>query len=117
MTLLNPFQEVFEQGTGLDYPDTGFNPLSIIDAKLSTFKADCDVLARYLMVTDRKESGSYWNDEGAEFLSLVIAGTVLYEKPDLHNLPFVYERVREDLDTLKEWFAYIVQKDHPALAP
>ena len=115
VVLLNPFQEVFEQGTGLDYPDTGFNPLTIIDPKLSTFKADCDVLARYLMVTDRKESGSYWNDEGAEFLSLVIAGTVLYEKPDLHNLPFVYERVREDLDMLQDWFAYIVAKDHPAL--
>lgn len=97
VVLLNPFQEVFEQGTQLVYPDTGFNPLSIIDPALSTFKADCDVLARYLMVTDRKESGSY-NDEGAEFLSLVIAGTVLYEKPALHNLPFVYDRVREDLD-------------------
>lgn len=115
VVLLNPFQEVFEQGTGLDYPDTGFNPLSIIDPALSTFKADCDVLARYLMVTDRKESGSYWNDEGAEFLSLVIAGTVLYEEPDLHNLPFIYDRVREDLGTLQDWFAYIVAKDHPAL--
>ena len=115
VVLLNPFQEVFEQGTGLDYPDTGFNPISIIDPALSTFKADCDVLARYLMVTDRKESGSYWNDEGAEFLSLVIAATVLYEESDLHNLPFIYERVREDLDTLKEWFAYVVEQDHPAL--
>lgn len=115
VVLLNPFQEVFEQGTGLDYPDTGFNPLSIIDPALSTFKADCDVLARYLMVTDRRESGSYWNDEGAEFLSLVIAATVLYEEPDLHHLPFVYDRVREDLADLQAWFAYVIEQDHPAI--
>ena len=115
VVLLNPFQEVFEQGTGLDYPDTGFNPLSIIDPALSTFKADCDVLARYLMVTDRRESGSYWNDEGAEFLSLVIAATVLYEEPDLHHLPFVYDRVREDLADLQDWFAYVIEQDHPAI--
>lgn len=115
VVLLNPFQEVFEQGTGLDYPDTGFNPLSIIDPALSTFKADCDVLARYLMVTDRRESGSYWNDEGAEFLSLVIAATVLYEEPDLHHLPFVYDRVREGLADLQAWFAYVIEQDHPAI--
>lgn len=115
VVLLNPFQEVFEQGTGLDYPDTGFNPMSIIDPTLSTFKADCDVLARYLMVTDRKESGSYWNDEGAEFLSLVIAGTALYEDPECHNLSFIYEKVRQDLDTLMDWFAYVVEQDNPAI--
>lgn len=115
VVLLNPFQEVFEQGTGLDYPDTGFNPLSVIDPKLSTFKADCDVVARYLMVTDRKESGSYWNDEGAEFLSLVIAGTVLYEDEQDHNLSFVYDKVRQDLPTLMDWFDYVIEQDHPAI--
>ena len=115
VVLLNPFQEVFEQGTGLDYPDTGFNPLSIIEPKLSTFKADCDVLARYLMVTDRKESGSYWNDEGAEFLSMMIAATVLYEESDLHHLPFIYQRIRSPHDLLSGWLEYITEQGHPAI--
>ena len=115
VVLLNPFQGVFEQGTGLDFPDTGFNPLSIIDPDLSTFKADCDVLARYLMVTDRKESGSYWNDEGAEFLSLVIGATVLYEANDLHDLTFVYRRVRDNPKSLQAWLSDVIRRGHPAL--
>lgn len=115
VVLLNPFQEVFEQGTGLDFPDTGFNPLSVIDPNLSTFKADCDVLARYLMVTDRKESGSYWNDEGAEFLSLVIGATVLYEDDDLHDLTFVYRRVRDSPKSLQAWLSNVISRGHPAL--
>jgi type IV secretion system protein VirD4 len=115
VVLLNPFQEVFEQGTGLGFPDTGFNPLSVIDPNLSTFKADCDVLARYLMVTDRKESGSYWNDEGAEFLSLVIGATVLYENDDLHDLTFVYRRVRDSPKNLQGWLSNVVSRGHPAL--
>ena len=114
--MLNPFHEVFRSGTGLDYPDTGFNPLSIIDPSLSTFKSDCDELARYLMVTDRKESGSYFSDEGAEFLSLVIAATILDEPADLHTLPFVYRRIRDDVDTLKAWFEHVAKQGHPALA-
>lgn len=115
VVLLNPFQEVFEQGTGLDFPDTGFNPLSVIDPKLSTFKADCDVLARYLMVTDRQESGSYWNDEGKTFLALVIGATVLYEDEEDRTLSFVYEMVRWRSDDLQNWLEYIVKKGHPAL--
>ena len=115
VVLLNPFQEVFEQGTGLDYPDTGFNPLSIIDPTLSTFKADCDVLARYLMVTDRRESGSYWNDEGKTFLALVIGATVLYEDEDLRNLSFIYERVRDRAEALEWWLGDIIDHGHPAL--
>lgn len=115
VVLLNPFQEVFEQGTGLDYPDTGFNPLSVIDPSLSTFKADCDVVARYLMVTDRRESGSYWNDEGKTFLALVIGATVLYEDEDLHNLSFIYERVRSRSKDLMDWLDFVIEQEHPAL--
>lgn len=115
VVLLNPFQEVFEQGTGLNYPDTGFNPMSIIDPKLSTFKADCDVLARYLMVTDRRESGSYWNDEGKTFLALVIGATVLYEDEELRNLSFIYERVRDSSEALLWWLGDIIDHGHPAL--
>ena len=115
VVLLNPFQEIFEQGTGLDYPDTGFNPLSVIDPNLSTFKADCDVVARYLMVTDKRESGSYWNDEGKTFLALVIGATVLYEDEDLHNLSFLYERVRSSSKGLEAWLEFVIEQEHPAL--
>lgn len=114
VVILNPFQSVFEQGTGLNYPDTGFNPMSILDPKRDTFKADCDALARYLMVTDRQESGSYWNDEGKAFLSLTLAATVLYEAPDLHNLSFVYERVRDSSEALAWWLGDIIEHNHPS---
>lgn len=67
------------------------------------------------MVTDRKESGSYWNDEGAEFLSLVIAATVLYDDDDLHDLTFIYRRVRDHPEALEWWFGDIIEHDHPAL--
>ena len=115
VVMLNPFQSTFEDGTGLDYPDTGFNPLSIIDPESPNFKSDVDTLARYLMVTDRKESGSYWNDEGAEFLSLVIAATILYEDKDLHNLPFIYQRVRDSSEALEWYLGDIIDHRHPAL--
>ena len=115
VVLLNPFQRTFEQGTGLDYPDTGFNPLSVIDPADPNFKSDCDALARYLMVTDRRESGSFWNDEGKAFLSLVIAATVLYEDANLHNLPFIYQRVRDSAEQLQWWLGDVIDHHHPAL--
>ena len=115
VVMLNPFHEVFREGTGLDYTDTGFNPLSIIDPALSTFKADCDVLARYLMVTDRKESGSYWNDEGAELLSLMIAATALYERPRDRTLTTIYERVRMPYEKRQEWLHGVFKKGHPSI--
>lgn len=115
VVMLNPFQSIFEEGTGLDYPDTGFNPLSIINPDRSTFKSDCDALARYLMVTDRRESGSYWNDEGKELLALIIGATVLYEDADVRNLTFVYQRVRDSTEAMGSYLEYIIEQGHPAL--
>ena len=115
VVMLNPFQTIFEEGTGLDYPDTGFNPLSIIDPDRSTFKSDCDALARYLMVTDRRESGSYWNDEGKNYLALMIAATVLYYDDDLHNLAFVYQLVRDSPEQIEETLNNIIDAGHPTL--
>lgn len=115
VVLLNPFQEVFEQGTGLDFPDTGFNPLSVIDPALSTFKADCDVLARYLMVTDRRDSGTYWADEGATYLSLMIASIKLYHPAEDHHLGMLYRVVREQPKDVAERLKFIIEQDHPAL--
>ncbi len=67
------------------------------------------------MVTDRPESGSYWNDEGKTFLALVIGATVLYEDEELHNLSFIYERVRDRAESLEWWLGDIIDHGHPAL--
>ena len=115
VVVLNPFAATFKRGTGLDFADDGFNPMSILKPDLPDFKADCDALAASLMVTGRQESSSYWNDEGKAFLSLVLAATVLYEKPKKHHLAHVYRRVREDQEGLGKWLEMVVKKDHPAI--
>ena len=115
VVLLNPFASAFTADTGLDFEDTGFNPLSVLDPALPTFKADCDALARLLMVTDRRESGSYWNDEGAEFLSLIIAATILYEDSALHELAFIYQAVRDNPSAMEQRLIWITDERHPAL--
>ena len=115
VVVLNPFAATFKRGTGLDFADDGFNPMSILKPDLPDFKADCDALAASLMVTGRQESSSYWNDEGKAFLSLVLAATVLYEKPKKHHLAHVYRRVREDQEGLGKWLEMVVKKAHPAI--
>ena len=114
VVLLNPFGEVFRQGTGLDYPDTGFNPLSALDPQSSTFKAECDALARLLMVSDRRDSGSYWNDEGAALMALLIAATLLYESKEKHTLTHLFSLVRSRTDIIVETLEKIVKHNHPA---
>jgi len=42
---LNPFYKDFEKGTGLDYPDTGFNPFDMIRNDENA-RADCDNFAQ-----------------------------------------------------------------------
>ena len=114
VVLLNPFADIFRQGTGLEYPDHGFNPLSAIDPTSTTFKAECDALARLLMVTDRRDSGSYWNDEGAAFLALMIAATLLYEDKKYHTLTHLFALVRSRTDLIAERLEKIIKHDHPA---
>jgi type IV secretion system protein VirD4 len=115
VVLLNPFQSIFEQDTGLDLPDTGFNPFSTLDAESDTFVSDCANFARLLMVTDRRESGSYFQDEGAEFLGLMIASIVTMDDPDLHNLPFLFQVVRDASENIL-WRLEAIRIDgHPAL--
>lgn len=92
---LNPFHADFEKGTGLTYPDSGFNPFDMIDKDENT-RARADNFARFLCVTDRRESGSYFQDEGAELLSLFITWMVRHEPPENRNLPYLYELVRTD---------------------
>lgn len=112
---LNPFAPKFSEETGLDFHDAGFNPFSTLDPAAATFISDTNALARFLMVTDRKESGSYWNDEGTEFLSLMIASIRLYDAPDLHNLKFLYRVVRDSSANIQQRLEWIMGEGHPAL--
>lgn len=115
VVFLNPYASVFRDGVGLDLPDHGFNPFSILDPSKPYFISDTQKLAQLLMVTDRRESGSYWNDEGAEFLALMIAKIRLYDAPDLHNLAFLYRVVRDDVENIKTVLEGVIQEGHPAL--
>lgn len=115
VVFLNPFASIFSKDTGLDYPDHGFNLLSALDPQSPAFITDTNALARLLMVTDRKESGSYWNDEGAEFLALMIASIKLYDAPDLHNLAFLYSVVRDSAENIAQRLQWIEDEGHPAL--
>lgn len=115
VVLLNPFNEDFTHPKDFGFHDTGFNPMSVLDPKATDFKADCDVLAQYLMVSDRKESGSYWNDEGRAFLSLLIAQIMLDEPEEHHDLTFLYELAREHPKQLKKYLKRIIKQGHPAL--
>ncbi|KNY13054.1 hypothetical protein AKG11_31375 [Shinella sp. SUS2] len=115
VVFLNPFASVFEKDTGVAYPDDGFNPLSVLDPKSPNFITDTNALARLLMVGDRRESGSYWNDEGAEFLALMIASIKLYDAPDLHNLAFLYRVVRDTPENIAQRLEWIEDEGHPAL--
>lgn len=115
VVFLNPFGEVFTQETGLHFDDAGFNPFMALDPKSSMFFADVSALARMLMVTDRRESGSYFNDDGAEFLFVMIAGIRLYDHPDLHNLPFLYSAVRDSNEGISGKLEMIMAENHPAL--
>lgn len=112
---LNPFGSTFTDGTGITFRDDGFNPFSTLDPASPNFIADTQKLAQLLMVTDRRESGSYWNDEGAEFLSLMIAKVKLYDHPDLHNLAFLHGVVRDNLENIATVLESIIQAGHPAL--
>jgi type IV secretion system protein VirD4 len=103
---LNPFFEDFEKGTGLTYPDTGFNPFDML-VDSPNLRAQADNFARLLCVTDRKESGSYFQDEGAELLSLFITWIARYEVPENRNLSYLYELVRNQPKQVFDFMDYV----------
>lgn len=113
--LLNPFHATFKQGEGMDFKDDGFNPLSFIDAASPDFMAQCNALARYLMVTDRAESGSYFNDDGAAFLSLMVGYIKLYAPPEDQNLCFLYELTRDRPEQVQATLEEIMDHGHPSI--
>lgn len=116
VVFLNPFGSVFEADTGLTYPDDGMNLLAHLDPAGPNFISEVSAFARLLMVTDRRESGSYWNDEGAEFLSLLIAATLLYEEPDCHDLTFIYRRARDSAEAMEDYLWHLAGKGRAAIA-
>ncbi|PJN93867.1 hypothetical protein CNY89_17920, partial [Amaricoccus sp. HAR-UPW-R2A-40] len=113
---LNPFGSVFEADTGLSFRDDGMNLLAHLDPAGANFISDVGAFARLLMVTDRRDSGSYWNDEGAEFLSLLIAATLLYEPADCHDLSFIYRRARDSAEEMEDYLWHLEGKDRPAIS-
>lgn len=99
---LNPFFADFKKATGLDYKDSGFNPLDFVENSLDT-RNQSDILAQYLMVTDRRSSESYFQDEGKELLSLFIAWIVRHEPKENRNLAYLYTIIRQAaIATLKK---------------
>ncbi len=102
---LNPFYEDFEKATGLEYPDSGFNPLDFIENNNKT-RSQADNLARLLMVTDRQDSTSYFQDEGAEILSLFITWLVRHESEENRNFEYLYQLLRQNPQELMKWIDY-----------
>ena len=90
---LNPFFQEFEETTGIDYPDTGFNPFDALENN-QNLRTHADRFARLLCVTDGKDSNSYFGDEGAQLLSLFITWMVRHELPENQNLTYLYKLVR-----------------------
>jgi type IV secretion system protein VirD4 len=103
---LNPYHADFTAHTGIDYEDTGFNPFDMIDNDANT-RANADKFARLLCVTDRKDSNSYFQDEGAELLSLFITWMVKYEPPENRNLTYLYSLVRSTPEQVFEFIDYM----------
>lgn len=108
---LNPFYEDFEKHTGLEYPDSGFNPFDAIENGKNV-RALADNFARLLCVTDRADSQSYFKDEGAELLSLFITWIIRHELKENHTLTYLYQLVRADP---KKTFHYMSYVDDPLI--
>lgn len=98
---LNPFAEELAEQTGSPLPDSGFNPLSVL-SKGYNLKDDAENLARLLMVTDRRDSGSYWNDEAAGLLAVFMVWQILREPKANQTLTFLWGMVREDPEAIEQ---------------
>lgn len=98
---LNPFADELGQLTGVNLPDSGFNPLSIL-TKGYNLPDDARNLARLLMVTDRRDSGSYWNDEAAGLLAVFMVWQILREPKANQTLAFLWGMVREGPEAIEQ---------------
>ena len=112
---INPFAGELAAQTGVALPDSGFNPLSVLEPGYN-LKDDAANLARLLMVTDRRDSGSYWNDEAAGLLALFMVWMVLREPQKNRTLAYLWQIVRESKTQLQQRFTWMAaEKSHPYL--
>ena len=111
---INPFALDLESSTGQALPDDGFNPLSVLDDGYN-LKDDAENLARLLMVTDRQDSGSYWNDESAGLIAALLVWMVTREPPEHRTLSFLWRMVRENEGQLEQRFGWMASDSMPFL--
>jgi type IV secretion system protein VirD4 len=111
---INPFALDLESSTGQALPDDGFNPLSVLDDGYN-LKDDAENLARLLMVTDRQDSGSYWNDESAGLIAALLVWMVTREPPEHRTLSFLWRMVRENETQLEQRFGWMASDAMPFL--
>ncbi len=111
---LNPFAGDLKETGGIDLPDSGFNPISILEDGINLVD-DARALARLLMVTDRRESGSYWNDESAALLAAMLVWMVRKEPPDLRTLTFLWSIVREGPQAMEQRLEWMANEEDPYL--
>lgn len=102
---LNPFADELALQTGIPLPDSGFNPLSVL-SKGYNLKDDAENLARLLMVTDRASSDSYWNDEAAGLIALLLVWQVMREPKERRTLAVLWRMLREDLEAIRQRFEW-----------
>lgn len=102
---LNPFADELALQTGVALPDSGFNPLSVL-SKGYNLKDDAENLARLLMVTDRAGSESYWGDEAAGLIAVLLVWQVLREPKDRRTLAVLWRMLREDLEAIRQRFEW-----------
>lgn len=104
---LNPFAGELAEQTGAALPDSGFNPLSVL-TKGYNLTDDARRLARLLMVTDRRDSGSYWNDEAAGLLAVFMVWQILREPKERQTLAVLWAMVREDAAELEQRLSWMM---------
>lgn len=104
---LNPFAHDLSGLPGTRLPDHGFNPIAVLEEGYN-LKDDAQNLARLLMVTDRADSGSYWNSEAAQIIAAFLVWMVLREPPERRTLSVLWAMLREDgqeMEQRLEWMA------------
>ena len=101
---LNPWREELREAVGVDYQDTGFNPLSLLDpAKgVGSVKDNAALIARILCPSPSGNRDNFWNDGAARILSDVMVFLAFSPAHDctLTALFRLTHGVREDWENL-----------------
>lgn len=95
---INPWADDLAKSTGAKIADSGFNPLSVLEDNYN-LKDDAENLARLLLVTDRQDSSTYWNDEAAALLAAFIVWQILMEPKENRTLSYLWEMLRDEVQS------------------